>query len=156
MVYMRVCLGGTFDLLHRGHKKLIDTAFKHAGANGFVFIGITVGEMLYSKPSVKKFINREKIVRRYISGKKFQVAFEIQPISDKYGPSITGEFDCIVVSSETKKTAVEINMKRKTFGKSPLKIVEIPMLNADDGLQISSTRIRNKEIDENGHIKIRD
>ena len=112
--------------------------------------------MLYSKPSVKNFVDREKMVRRYISGKKFQVAFEILPISDKYGPSITGEFDCIVVSSETIKTAVEINMKRKTFGKSPLKIVEIPMLNADDGLQISSTRIRNKEIDENGHIKIRD
>lgn len=150
---MRVCLGGTFDLFHRGHKKLIDTAFELAGVNGFVFIGVTTGDILCVKPFVKSLEFRVSLVKQYISEKEFQTSYDIQPISDRYGPSINGEFDCIVVSSETKETAFEINNKRRSIGKQPLKVVEIAMVLAEDGLPISSTRIRKKEINRNGQIK---
>ncbi len=76
----------------------------------------------------------------------------IKPIKDKYGPSIRGEFDAIVISPETKPTAEEINDKRRQNMKKPLKIVQIPFVLANDGAHISSSRIRKKEIDENGRI----
>jgi len=46
---MRVCIGGTFEFLHKGHKKLIDKAFEIAGKNGFVFIGLTTSEFTKRK-----------------------------------------------------------------------------------------------------------
>ena len=42
---MKVCIGGTFDTLHKGHELLIDKAFQTAGEQGSVFIGITKGEI---------------------------------------------------------------------------------------------------------------
>ena len=38
---MKVCIGGTFNTLHKGHKKLFDKAFQISGKNGDVFIGVT-------------------------------------------------------------------------------------------------------------------
>ena len=67
-----------------------------------------------------------------------------------------GEFDAIVVTKETKKTAEEINNKLIHKKLKPLKIVKIPFVRADDNISISSTRIRNKEIDEDGRILKRD
>ena len=52
---MRVCIGGTFDIFHKGHKLLIDTAFKIAGKQGHVFIGITNGDILKAKGDIKPF-----------------------------------------------------------------------------------------------------
>ena len=46
---MRVCLGGTFNILHKGHKRLFDKAFEVAGEDGSVHIGITVGEVINHK-----------------------------------------------------------------------------------------------------------
>ena len=42
---MKVCIGGTFDTLHKGHELLIDKAFQTAGEQGSVLIGITKGEI---------------------------------------------------------------------------------------------------------------
>ena len=74
----------------------------------------------------------------------------IQPLSNKFGPTLEGDFDAIVVSPETKPTAEEINKKRKQLGKKPLQIVVIPFVLSEDNQPISSSRIRRKEIDENG------
>jgi pantetheine-phosphate adenylyltransferase len=71
---------------------------------------------------------------------------------DKYGPAIDGDYDAIVVTSETVGTAKEINTKRKENGKRPLGIVILPHILADDGKPISSTRILRNEIDGDGRI----
>lgn len=149
---MKVCLGGTFDIFHNGHKALINKAFEKAGKNGLVFIGITKGDAIKDKKIIRNFNDRKQTIEKYISNKNFVSSFEIKPIQDKYGPSIDRDFDAIVVSPETKKTAIEINKIRKEKNKLPLKIVEIPYVLADDNKPISSTRIRNKKIDEEGNI----
>jgi len=149
---MKICIGGTFDLLHKGHKKLIDKAFEKAGKNGFVFIGLTTNKMTKNKKFVKPIEERLKKLKDYLSEKCFIDRSLIKQIVDKYGPSIEGDFDAIVVSPETFKTAEEINLKRIKNGKKPLKIIKISFVLADDGKPISSTRIFKGEIDKNGHI----
>ena len=147
---MKVCIGGTFSILHGGHKFLIDKAFETAGPNGYVFIGLTLGTLINDKRWVEPFNDRKKILEQYLSEKGFLKRAIIKPITDRYGPTLDKEFDAIIVSPETIKTAEEINRKRRGKGKKPLKIIQIPFVLAEDGLPISSSRIKNKEIDENG------
>ena len=149
---MRICLGGTFDRFHKGHKALIKKAFEVAGKNGFVFIGLTKGNIIKNKKDVREYNKRKKMIENYISKCDFLIKFEIKPIENKYGPTLDEDFDAIVVSPETRKTAEEINEIRKSKGKKPLKIVEISYVLAKDGKPISSTRIINGEIDEEGNI----
>ena len=149
---MKVCIGGTFNVLHDGHKLLIQRAIEKSGKNGSVFIGISTGELLKKKDDVKSFEGRKKTLEKYISKTGHGTKFIIKPIMDKYGPSITGDFDAIVVSPETDKTAEEINKIRKQKGKKPLEIIQIPFVLAEDGIPISSTRIKNNEIDSKGTV----
>ncbi len=153
---MRVCIGGTFNILHKGHKLVIDKAFETAGIRGSVFIGITTGENLIGKKDVKSMIKRKRSIEQYLSKKGFINRATIEPIEDKFGPSVEEEFDAIVVSPETLNTAKEINKKRKRLNKKQLKIIQIPFVLAEDNIPISSTRIKKKEIDEHGNILKRD
>lgn len=149
---MKVCIGGTFDVLHKGHKLLISKALQTAGKHGLVFIGITTGKIIKEKKDIKAFEHRKKAVTQYLHRKKFSKNVIIKPIEDKYGPSINGDFDVIVVSPETLKTALEINKKRIQNGRDPLEIIQIPLVLAEDDFPISSSRVKKKEIDENGRV----
>ena len=149
---MRVCIGGTFDSLHAGHVSLIDKALQTAGKQGSVFIGVTEGEIIKSKKDVKPFEQRKQAILNYLRKKNHNSSVEIKPITNKYGPSIVREFDAIVVSPETIKTAEEINDKRRKLGKKPLKIIKIPFVLAENGTPISSSRIKNSEINADGNL----
>jgi pantetheine-phosphate adenylyltransferase len=149
---MKVCIGGTFNPLHKGHKLLIDKAFEVAGKQGSVFIGISTGEIIKEKKDTKSFEEREKAIKKYLNEKDFIKRATVKSIIDKYGPSIEEEFDAIVVSPETRKTADEINEKRKQIGREPLEIIQIPFVLAEDGHPISSSRIKKHEIDEDGRL----
>lgn len=149
---MKVCIGGTFNILHKGHKLIIDKAFESAGLKGSVFIGITKGKILLGKTDIKPFLKRKKAIEQYLSKKGFIDRASIISIEDKFGPTLEEEFDAIVVSPETIQTAKILNIKRKRLNKKPLKIIEIPFALAEDNIPISSTRIRKKEIDDQGNI----
>jgi pantetheine-phosphate adenylyltransferase len=153
---MKVCIGGTFNPLHKGHKILIDKAFEITGKQGSVFIGITTGEIIKGKQGIKPFEERKKAVEQYLYEKGFIERAIVKPITDKYGPSTEEEFDAIVVSPETRKTAEEINEKRKQKGIKQLKIIQIPFVLAEDGHPISSSRLRKHEIDEDGRVLLQD
>ena len=149
---MKVCIGGTFDILHQGHKTLIEKAFEIAGTHGSVFIGVATGELLQQKNDVKPLDERKKSIERYLSNKGVLDQAIIQSITDKYGPLLDEDFDVIVVSPETVKTAEEINRKRKSNGKKPVEIIQIPFVLANDKKPISSSRIKKGEIDKEGNI----
>ena len=149
---MKVCIGGTFDIIHKGHKLLISKAFEIANENGSVFIGITSDNLIKNKKETKSFNSRKKSVKEFLEKKETLDKVIIKKINDKFGPTVDEDFDAIIVSPETVKTAEEINKIRKNKGKKPIKIVKIPFVLADDGKRISSTRIRNSEIDTEGHI----
>ena len=149
---MKVCIGGTFNPLHKGHKLLIDKAFEIAGKQGSVFIGISAGEIIKEKKDTKSFEERKEAIKKYLYEKDFIERARIEPITDKYGPSIEEEFDAIVISPETRKTAEEINEKRKQKRKKPLEIIQIHFVLTEDGRPISSSRIKKHEIDEDGRL----
>lgn len=153
---MRVCIGGTFNRLHKGHKSLIKKAFEVAGMKGSVFIGVTSGEIIKRKEDVSPFKIRKKAIEDFLSQEELTGEVTVEQIYDKYGPSVKEEFDAIVVSPETINTAKEINKKRKRLNKKQLKIIQIPFVLAEDNTPICSTRIKKKEIDEYGNILKRD
>ena len=149
---MNVCLGGTFYPFHKGHKVLLKKAFQVAGAKGSVFIGVTSAAMAKKKEEIASFESRKQSIEQFLSEENVQEQATIQPLSNKFGPTLEGDFDAIVVSPETKPTAEEINKKRKQLGTKPLQIVVIPCVLSEDNQPISSSRIRRKEIDEHGTL----
>ena len=148
---MKVCVGGTFDILHRGHKALLDRAFEIAGEKGVVFIGISDEKIARQKGVMSSYDERKERVEGYLQERGYR-NYKIIPISDEYGLTLDEDFDVIVVSEETSKVAKEINRIRREKGLKEIKIEKIPMVRAEDGEPISSTRIREGKIDREGKI----
>ena len=149
---MKVCLGGTFDLLHDAHKRLIMTACELAGDSGMVVIGITTGDLAAKQRTIASYQERKEAIEAFLLKERVNPPVTLTPIHDRYGPAVEEAFDAIVVSPETKPTAEEINERRKKRGRKPLRIVVVPYVLAKDGHPISSTRIRNREIDDHGTL----
>ena len=147
---MKVCLGGTFNVLHTGHRALIDKAIQAAGKKGKVFIGVAKGKLVQKKKFCVPFNIRVKKLRDYLEEKGDPKRVVIFPLFNKFGPAVYGEYDAIMASPESFPNAFEINRERKCLGKKPLKIIKIEFILAEDGKPISATRILNQEIDENG------
>ena len=147
MKYMKkkVIVGGTFDFLHAGHKALLSRALEL----GETKIGLVSDEMakLVKGRKVTAFEERKKDLQDFVG--ENTIIFEL---NDKFGPTLAGDFDYIVVSPETIKTALEINAERKAAGKKAMEVVKIDYVLAQDGKPISSTRIFNGEIDREGNL----
>ena len=145
----KVVVGGTFDILHEGHKALLRKAFKL----GAVTIGLTSNIMArkIKRREVKDFKYRKKELEDFIT-KNFSIKSKIIKIEDKFGLTLGEDFDYIVVSPKTYKTAVLINKKRQKTNKKPIKIVKIKFILAQDRKPISSARILKGEIDKEGRL----
>jgi pantetheine-phosphate adenylyltransferase len=147
-ITVKVALGGTFEPLHEGHKKLIDVAIELGGEQ--VMIGITSDRMARARMrSVLPFSIRAENVRRYIL-RKYGFEPNIVKITDPFGRTLQLDFDYLVVSPETYEVALKINEKRLEMGKRKIKIVKVNWVMAEDGRPISSTRIKRGEIDRYG------
>ncbi|KKS87059.1 MAG: hypothetical protein UV63_C0061G0011 [Microgenomates group bacterium GW2011_GWC1_43_11] len=177
MKYTSVVCGGTFDRLHTGHQSLLEKAFS---VGDHVTIGLTTDEYVKNLKSqnnnakqIKKIVayqDRKRILEAWLNDQGWDGRYTIVPLNDPYGPTLprhapdgawlrTGklpDFDAIVVSSETRKTAEAINTLRKEKGLHALKIIEIPMIPAEDLRSVSSTRVRSGDIDTNGRLILPD
>jgi pantetheine-phosphate adenylyltransferase len=150
---MKVMVGGTFDPLHDGHKRLLDRSFSIAGPEGHVVIGLTTDSFASRKiHPIRSFSVRKAELEEYISNGNYVTPWIIEPLSDRFGSAISADFDAIVVSEETLPVAVEINKVRKENKKKKVDIHQISCVLAEDGRWISSTRIYRGEIDVHGHL----
>jgi pantetheine-phosphate adenylyltransferase len=151
--FRMVAVGGTFDELHRGHKVLLLKAFEIGGR---VMIGLCTDEFAekLSKPHVTApYEERLRELKAFLSDFGFSERAAIIPLSDPYGPTLAeSPIEALVVSEETRPTALKINEKRRKAGLAPLKVVTINMVPADNCAPISTTRIRKGEIDREGHL----
>ncbi len=146
-------VGGTFDPLHDGHKRLLQRSFELAGRNGRVVIGLTTDQFARRKQHpVRPYPEREKVLINFITSSGFKARWSIEPLDDQYGSATVADFDALVVSEETLKAATEINRIRKAQGRKKVDIHQITCVLAEDGRWISSTRIYRGEIDEHGRV----
>jgi pantetheine-phosphate adenylyltransferase len=151
-----VVAGGTFDRLHEGHKGFITDILSMSDK---AVIGITSDAFISSikkKGNIEPYDKRKKALNEYIISIHATDRVQLAPIDDLYIPHIWNNLpiEAIVVTNESKEGAERINIKREEEGKSALKIVVHAMLEAEDGSPISSTRIRNGEIDRSGNLNI--
>ncbi|TDH69453.1 hypothetical protein CCR75_004397 [Bremia lactucae] len=110
-----VLLGGTFDHLHTGHKKLLSLAVSICAHR--LLVGITADSMLTNKSHaelLEPMETRARAVREYLFFLNPHIVAEIVPISDPYGPAIViPESAAMVVSTETLAGAAKINRIRR-------------------------------------------
>ena len=147
---MRAGVGGTFNVIHKGHELLFETAFTVADS---VEVGLTSDDFARSIKSVAVAPYFQRKVRLAKFLERYGKPFDIVMISDMKGTASTSEtLDALVVSPETRKNVDEINEARRRNGLRPLKIFTIPEVKADDSRVISSTRIVSGEIDKDGRL----
>ncbi|KAG0257976.1 hypothetical protein DFQ27_004871 [Actinomortierella ambigua] len=148
--YRNVALGGTFDHLHAGHKILLSMTAWIASER--VVCGVTDDSMLATK-KFKEYLEsldtRIASVSQFLNTFKRGLRYEVVPISDIYGPTITDDnLQALMVSKETMKGGAAVNQERVNRKLPPLAIEVINVISpteteADEiSLKISSTYIR--------------
>ena len=152
--YDVVATGGTFDVIHVGHLALLSKAFE---VGKKVIIGVSSDAFAsIAKANNKLTHNYEQRVnnlKEKIEEKFGNVTYEISKLDDVYGPTVIyGHVEAIISSTETAVNGHLINEIRSRNGLKPLNIISVNMIQAEDGNPISSTRIRNGEIDSTGKL----
>jgi len=149
MSLKKTICGGTFDSFHMGHERLLTIAFELSES---VVIGISGDQFAqrFRTGEVESYKMRSDVITHFCD--QFNKEYKTIEINDFYGPSTTDpELDAIVVSEETSLRAKEINAVRMKKGLKKLIIVEVPFMTAEDGVPISSERIRVGEIGRDGN-----
>ena len=150
--YNCVAMGGTFDILHTGHIELLKKSF---AIGKFVIIGLSSDNLV--KERLKKKINNLYEVRKQNLVKIIDMEvgsnfYEITKLEDVFGPLMFSEkVDCMVASTETSYKGKHVNEVRTRMGLPVIDIVSVELKLAQDGLPISSSRIRANEIDQMGN-----
>jgi len=150
--FVLVAMGGTFDIIHKGHLTLLSKAFSLSSK---VIIGLTSDE-LAEKRGKKTLNNYEKRFATLMSTIKTNFpnsTFQISKLDNDFGPAVLEEnVQALIVSDETGNKGEILNQLRAEKNLSPVKIVIVPMTLAQDGNRISTTRIKNSEIDVEGNL----
>ena len=153
MEFNLVALGGTFDIIHAGHLALLERGFSISKK---VIIGLTSDEFesKNNKNLINDFSKRRSKLEFEIQEKFPTSEFEISKLDNDFGPAaIEGIIEALVVSDETQSKGKLLNQLRKEKNLSPIQVIIVPMILAKDGDRISSSRIRNSEIDVEGNIR---
>jgi len=151
--FRKVAVGGTFDELHKGHRRLLVKAFE---VGEKVLIGLCTDEFVrkMEKPHMTApYEVRLKELQAFLEKARVSDKAEIIPLSNPYGNTLTDKcIEALVVSEETERIAMRINLRRRELQLPPLEIITISMVPAENYKPISTTRIRKGEIDREGHL----
>eukprot|EP00613_Pedinella_sp_CCMP2098_P043231 CAMPEP_0171794722 /NCGR_PEP_ID=MMETSP0991-20121206/68306_1 /TAXON_ID=483369 /ORGANISM="non described non described, Strain CCMP2098" /LENGTH=455 /DNA_ID=CAMNT_0012405201 /DNA_START=12 /DNA_END=1376 /DNA_ORIENTATION=+ len=131
----KVCVGGTFDLLHTGHKILLTVAALTVSERGLLVVGVT-GEALLKQKALADLIQPEsfraaavttflRALRPNIPGLVTAgLRVEVSMLKDPAGPAATdSELTSIVASRETSGGCEACNAKRRANGLGSMSVV---------------------------------
>jgi len=141
--YNLVAMGGTFDNLHAGHKRLLAAASRVC--TGTLTVGVTSDVYLARKNKkfgdmIEPVATRLARVCEFLKRVNPALRVEAVPIDDGAGPTTKRpEFEAIVASSETLEGCRWINARRREQGWAPLQIITVART---DETNLSSTVIR--------------
>ncbi len=173
MVFERVFVAGTFDGMHKGHEAVLTRAF---AVGEKITIGLTTDTFVRNLKSqisnikytnqiesrksplhIQPYVKRRAALEAWLKEKGYLRLAEIVPIDDPFEPAASARgVEALIVTRENKGRGMEINLMRKSRGIPPLVLLEVPMVEAQDRRAISSTRLRNGEIDRQGKLILPD
>ncbi len=146
---MKVGIGGTFNVLHKGHRALLDKALEIGDE---VVVGLTSDRFASSgRERLLPFEQRRAELEAYLRsrGGNWKVSVIDDVAGGTAGPT---DITALVVSPETRGRAEDINRERASQGLAPLLLVPVAHVLAEDGMPISSTRILAGEMDREGRM----
>lgn len=140
-------VGGTFDVLHRGHEQLLRAAL---AARPHLIVGLATDAFAARrKKSPRPYPQRERSLGALLE--RLGGSWEIAELDDEFGPAaLSPRVDALVVSEETAGAGERLNCLRARLGLGPVETVVVPMARAHDGDRISGTRVRRGEISADG------
>ncbi len=156
MRYVNVCVAGTFDGLHAGHEALLLRAFAEGER---VLIGVTSSAYVqaHKQDGIRIYNDRVVDLTGWIEMHGFTERSTIVSIDDPFEPAASdASLEALVVSEESKKNGEALNDKRVSRGLSPLVLIVVPLVPAQDLHPISSSRMRAGEIDRDGSLVMPD
>lgn len=139
-------VGGTFSLLHTGHKHLLRKA---AEVVDRLIIGVTSDrfvEKMNKDHPVEPFSIRIKRLIEFLREEKILEKCRIVEIDDFMGPAgRMKKLDVIIVTDETLSGALEINAYRVKLGLNPLVIITVSAVLDETGVPLSSTKLWTRD-----------
>ena len=129
-----VAMGGTFDIVHRGHLTLLSNAFNISDK---VIIGLTSDEFAEKKGKtpVNRYEQRLENLTSVISKEFPNASFEISKLENDFGPAVLEkEVEALIVSDETSSQGNILNELREKKNLPLVQIVTVPMHLLPDAL----------------------
>lgn len=148
--YKHAVLGGTFDHLHAGHKRILDFAFHVAQKVTIGIVEQAIQEKKFQE-TIESYRFRHDGVSTYIAQNKWSHRSSIVALTDIYGPATKdATIDALIATEATIKNAKKVAAARTAQKLPPINIVTIPFYKDETNIPLSSTRIREGIVTRTG------